>query len=410
MQIAPEKIHARKSTEALRILVVTSVFPNAVHPEWGIFNGHAVRHLAEVARVRVVSPVKWFPGLGWASRRERALAAIPKFTEYHGIKVTHPRYFRTPGFGHSWHAWLYRRSLEQHVKQAITEHRPHVILAVWAYPDGVAVQQIAAELGIPVVIKCIGSDIHQFLNDSARQPLIMDALRGASRVVAVSERLARLMVQHGAPPEKMDVVYNGVDRQVFRPMSRGEARAALKLPAHGKILLCVANLVPIKRHHDLLQAFQILRRHLGIEARLVLAGDGPLMRPLLRQAEALRIANEVRFAGACAQSQIPLWINACDAVCLASGNEGLPNVLVEALACGRPVVATQVGGIPELVRTPEHGRLVQVGDPVAMAQAMAEGLGRSWNSRQISACPQVISWEQSTTQLFASLTRAHSMQ
>jgi glycosyltransferase involved in cell wall biosynthesis len=397
-----------RPAEALRILTVSSVFPNAVHPEWGIFNGHSIRHLAAVARVRVVSPVKWFPGLRVASRRERALARIPPAADYCGLDVSHPRYFRTPGFGLSWHAWFYRRSLQRHIERLVAEHRPDVLLAVCAWPDGVAVQQIGEDLGIPVVIKCNGSDIHQLLGDRLRGPRILDALHRAARIVTVSGDLSRLIALHGVSGDKVDVVYNGVDRQLFRPIARPAARAALGIPHEDTVLLCVANLVPIKGHHDLLRAFQLLRDRLAVDARLVLVGDGPLRRALEDDVHALRLGAHVTFAGARPQREVPSWIGASDAVCLASGNEGLPNVLVEALSCGRPVVATRVGGVPELVRSDAYGRLVRPGDAMAMARAMQEVLRRPWDPQLLCACPQLTTWEQSTTQLLAALSRARS--
>jgi glycosyltransferase involved in cell wall biosynthesis len=392
----------RSERRQRRVLAINSLFPNAMQPYWGIFNACALEYLSSMANVQVVAPVKWFPGLGLASAHERKLSKIPAKCDHHGIPVTHPRYFRTPGFGRQWHGWMYYASLKKHLIKTIEEFRPDVLLASWAHPDGYAVQRLGKELGIPVAVKCLGSDIHQLLNDK-RKDQVLEALAKCDLVISVSESLRDLIARHGVDRSKIQVVYNGVDREVFRPMPRGDARRLLKLPQYGKLLLCVAALVPIKRHGDLLQAFRdVIHKH-KLEAQLVLVGEGPLRQELTNLTRRLNISEHVKFAGSCKHDQIPLWVNASDVVCLTSGNEGLPNALVEALACGRPVVATNVGGVSELIESDEYGRLVRMGDVTAIAQALCDVLGRPWDIHTLSACPKVISWNQSSAQLLESL-------
>ena len=405
-QAPAQKAKVRSSVARLRVLAVNSLFPNHVQPYWGIFNAHALKYLAALADVRVISPVKWFPGLAWTSDAERRLTQVPAAAEYHGIPVSYPRFFRTPGFGRRWHSWMYAASIRRHLINAVQEHKPDVLLASWTHPDGCAVQQLGARLGIPVVIKCLGSDVHQLLSEPARGAQVLDAFSRCARIVTVSEGLRTIIVGRGIPAEKVERVYNGVDRIIFHHVPRAEARAKLNLPPHGKILLCVANLLPIKGHSDLLHAFKIVRRNHKIDAQLVLVGEGPLRKSLTEEARTLGILEYVKFAGSCKHDQVPQWINASDAVCLASHNEGLPNVLVEALACGRPVVATKVGGIPELVSSPQYGRLVDAGDSLSMAQSIREVLGCVWEPEILAACPEVISWQESATALRDVLLRA----
>jgi len=396
------------SARRLRVLAITSLFPSEVQPYWGIFNALALESLSELADVRVISPVKWFPGMSLLSKAERRLARIPLRNNHRGIPVTYPRFFRTPGFGRGWHGWMYGASIQRHLRSVVSEFHPDVLLASWAHPDGYAVQKLGKALGLPVVIKCLGSDIHQLLHDSARKEQVISALASCERVITVSESLKDMISAQGIPAERIERVYNGVDRSVFRPMPRTEARGTLNLPLHGKMVLCVASLLPIKRHRDLLNAFQLSLKQHSIESRLVLVGEGPLRQELGRQAERLGIAGSVKFAGGCKHADVPKWVNAADVVCLASENEGLPNVLVEALACGRPVVATRVGGIPELVSSREYGRLVRPGDPAAMADAINEVLSTAWNPRALSACPQVISWRESAQALLRVLAGVHA--
>jgi glycosyltransferase involved in cell wall biosynthesis len=390
----------------LKVLAVTTIFPNSSAPNLGVYNACALAQLARLAMLRVIAPIKWFPGLALLSKAERALVGIPEICEHRGIPVSHPRFFRTPGFGRKWHGWMYEISLRRHIETMAADFNPDVLLAICAHPDGVAVQRIGERLKIPVVIKCMGSDIHELLNKDPRGAQVLTALNRCARIVTVSDGLIRPVVEQGVPREKIDVIHNGVDRDLFHPMPRSGAREALRLPQYGKMVLCVGNLVPVKRHCDLLAAFNILRRKHEIEATLIILGDGPLRRELEMKTRRMGLGEHVKFAGGCPQNLVPLWINACDTLCLASANEGLPNVLREALSCGRPVVATDVGGVSELVSAPAHGRLVQPGDPESMAQALNEALGRAWDVQELAACPQVISWQQSARMLFESLRRA----
>jgi glycosyltransferase involved in cell wall biosynthesis len=391
----------------LRTLAVTSLFPNPVQPTWGIFNARVIEHLAEVSDVRVIAPVKWFPGGAHISREEERLSRVPACSVHAGIEVTHPRVFRTPLIGRSLHGEMYAASIKGHVRRAVEAFRPDVIFASWAHPDGYAMQRLGEELGLPVVIKCLGSDLHQLLGDKGRGPRIVSALTRAARVVTVSEKQRELLVARGVPTSRIDTVYHGVDKRMFHPSPKAEARAALGLPAEGEIVTCVAALLPIKRHVDLIAAFERLRRRAEHrDARLVLVGEGPLRGSLERAAASLGLGEHVRFTGNRPHDEVARWMKAADAVSLASDDEGLPNVLVEALACGRPVVATRVGGIPELVRSEEHGRLVAPRDPAALSEALHDVLSRPWSPEALAACPDVISWEESTERLLATLRAA----
>ena len=391
---------------ALSTLVVTSLFPNNVQPTWGVFNARSIEHLARVADVRVIAPVKWFPGLSLISKGERELGRIPAASTHRGIEVTHPRVFRSPGVGRWLHDKFYEVSIRDHVQRLTDKRRPDVILAAWAHPDGCAMQQLGDQLGIPVVVKCLGTDVNGLLQEPRRGERVLASLRRSARVITVSERLRQVLISRGIPEKKIDVIYHGVDRGIFRPRPQQEVRATLDLPTHNKFIVCVAELVPIKRHVDLIDAFSILRSRFGHDVSLVLVGDGPLRAAIAQQVVARGLEGHVWMAGCYPHPLIAQWMAASDLVCLASDNEGLPNVLVEALACGRPVVATDVGGVSELVSSIDHGRLVPRRRPAELAQAMHEVLSRSWDPTRLSACPQVISWEQSTERLVESLARA----
>jgi glycosyltransferase involved in cell wall biosynthesis len=388
----------------INVLGLGTIFPNEKQPNLGVFSALAFDALSEFASVRYVAPVPWFPGFGLLSRRERSLSRIPPKSQWGRVPVTHPRLFRTPGCLRFLHPRFYVRSLRQHLRDLAAEKNPDVILATFAHPDGVAAVQLGRELKIPVVIKCIGSDVHQLLYERRRGTQILDAMHACAGIVTVSRSLRDILVKFGVPENKIDIVYNGVDREKFSPQPQSLARQKLKLPA-GRWIVCVGNLQPIKRHKDLLEAFvQVRSRVRG--AKLAIVGDGALEKELHDLARALGVCDDVYFAGARLHTEIPLWMNAADTVCLASANEGMPNVLCEALACGRPVVATAVGGIPELIDCPEAGRLVAPCNPADLARGLIEVLQPRFSTRPNLDRPELNSWRDSASALLRSLHKA----
>jgi glycosyltransferase involved in cell wall biosynthesis len=395
---------SRPGAARLRVLALNGLFPNPVRPAWGSFNADMLEHLAARADVRVIAPLRWSPAAGWTGAPEGALRRVPRRVRHGSLEVSHPRYPRVPLLVRRWHGALQAAVLWPHVARIARAHRPDVLLASWAYPDGFAAERLGARLGVPVVIRCLGSDLHQYLADPPRRGPLLRALARCAAIVTVSAALARLLARHGVPASRVDVVYNGVDRERFRPGDVAAARRALGLPAAGAIVLCVAHLVPVKGHHTLLQAAARLMARRA-DLTLVLVGDGPLRAALAQETQALGRADRVRFAGERPHAEIPRWMAASDAVALASLDEGLPNILVEALACGRPVVTTAVGGVPELVSSAAYGRLVPPDDPAALAEALDAVLARAWDPAALAACPALCSWAESTDRLLAVLRR-----
>ncbi len=280
--------------------------------------------------------------------------------------------------------------------------RVDVVLGAWAYPDGFASVVIADMLGVPSVIKLHGSDINVVARMPGPRRHFAWALPRASRIVAVSRPLAERAVELGAAPDRVDVVPNGIDREAFRPRDRSQARRALGLSNEARIILYVGHLSREKGAHDLLRAFQTLGARLP-SAELVMVGDGAGTRACRALAETLGVT--VRFVGAQPHETIPLWLAACDVLALPSWNEGMPNVVVEALASGRPVVATAVGGIPDVVKG-VLGTLVAAHDVNALGNALVRTLTAAHDPHAISAALDRPDWATSASLLHVSLLRA----
>lgn len=271
------------------------------------------------------------------------------------------------------------RSLAIHLHQA---RRFDCIDAHYVYPDGFAAVMLAKRLGIPVIVSARGTDINLFPSFPTIRPMIRWTLQHCTGIISVSSALKKLMVSLGIPDSKIAIIGNGVDTERFRLMERKCARRLLNLPEDVPILVCVASLREAKGQQHLMAAVgKIAPKH--PELRLYLVGEGPEREKLEQLRLELGLPEVVTLVGSRNNEEIPLWLNAADLSLLPSLREGWPNVVMESLACGTPVVATPVGEIPEILASPEVGVIAEP-DAVSLAEAIDTALGRSWDRKAIS--------------------------
>lgn len=373
----------------LSVLVLTNLFPSNVDPGYAPFNRRQLALLGEMADVEVYNVVPW-RFARWSAKGESSRVVRSEVID--GLPVLHPRLPAIPGLP-SLNAGLYAAAVLPEILRR--RRRYDVILASYAYPDGCAGVLVGRALGRPVVVKCHGSDLNRVPNDRAARIQIQALLPRADRVVAVSRKLAERALELGVSPGRLDVVYNGVDRERFFPQDRAGARRRLGLPADEKLVLFVGHLAEHKGAEDLLEAAALLDRSVGV----AFAGDGPLR-------DRIAASDRVRALGHLDRDEVAEWLAACDLLCLPSWGEGMPNVVREAHAAGRPVVATAVGGIPEAVHAPELGRLVPPKDPSKLAEALAAQLSAAADPARIVSLAEVPTWRESAAALLASLERA----
>lgn len=378
----------------MKVLVLTNLFPTPWDPLRGTFNRQQFERLGRRHALEVLTAVDF---------RER-LRAPRGSVEVPGLRTDHFVFVYPPRVGRALHAACWLASLLLQRGRRLRAAGYDCILASWGYPDAVAAGWLARLLGIPYVVKVHGSDLNVQATHALRRPQIAASLRGAAAVVAVSRALAGKAVALGADERRVHTLYNGVDGSRFTPGDKAAARARLGLGMDGPLVLYVGNLKQSKGCLDLLEAFAVTQPAQP-QARLVYVGEGPCRAPLLARAWELDIEARVRLAGAMPHAVLPDWFRAADLLCLPSHNEGVPNVVLEAMACGTPVVATRVGGIPEVV--PNHaGRLVPLGDAAALADALAAALAQEWNHDAIAAHARGFNWEANIDQLDAILQQA----
>jgi glycosyltransferase involved in cell wall biosynthesis len=359
------------------VVVLSSLFPSRVQPTAGVFVRERMFRVGRELPIAVVAPTPWFPLQGLLRRfRPGFRAGAPAYERQQGIDVWFPRFFSVPGMLKRLDGWAMAIGAWPRLRQLQRAGRLDLIDAHFAYPDGYAATLLGRWLKVPVTITLRGTEVRH-ARDAALAPLLRVALQRATRVFAVSESLRRVAVDLGTAPEKVLVVGNGVDLERFTPLPRGEARRRLGLYAAGPVLITVGALVERKGFHRVIDLLPALRERFPGLTYLVVGGaspEGDWTERLRRQAASLGLGDAVRFLGPLTPDELCVPLSAADVFVLATRNEGWANVLLEAMSCGLPVVATDVGGNAEVVCAPELGVVVPFGDTVALRCAIEEVL------------------------------------
>jgi len=383
----------------LNILTFSTLYPNAEQPRHGIFVEQRLRQLMAdfPVRAQVVAPVPWFPSTKSRFEQYGAYARVMDHEQRNGIDVVHPRFLVIPALSWRIAPFLLYLGARNAVRAIVRERAPvNLIDAHFYYPDGVAAVMLGRELGIPVTITARGNDLSLMPAYRLPRRAIQWAMTRAAASITVCEALKKSLVDLGGDDRSITVLRNGVDLELFRPEPRTEARAALGV--HGMVLLSVGHLIERKGNHVTIAALRDLP-----DATLVLVGDGPERAALQALAQDCGVADRVRFAGAVDQSRLRFYYSAADALVLASSREGWANVLLEAMACGTPVVATAIWGTPEVVRAPAAGVLVDE----RTAGAVADGVQRLFAAlperTATRAYAEQFSWQETSAGLYALL-------
>src|SRR5262245_33211272 len=337
----------------MKLLTFATLYPSAARPGHGIFVETRLRHLLASGAVQsvVVGPVPWFPVPSEGFGRYGILARTPRRETLHGIDVRHPRFPLVPRVGMSTAPFLLAAASARALREVREGgHDFEVIDAHYFYPAGVAAALLGRRFGRPVVITARGSDINLIARHAIPRRLIVWAARRAAAVVTVSHALKGATERLGVDPQSISVLRNGVDAHAFRPLDRDAERSRLGVP--GRLLLSVGNLVELKGNDLVSQSLSALP-----DTILCLVGEGPDRGRLEALVRGMAVGDRVRFLGQLPQSELPRYYSAADALVLASSREGWPNVLLEAMACGTPVVASRVGGTPEIVTSAAAGVL-----------------------------------------------------
>lgn len=386
------------------VLALSTLYPNPVNPRFGTFVARSLEALAKRGdwRVTLVNPLGLPP---LALGRYRPLAELPAVSEEGGITIHRPHFTLIPRIGARRNAAAIARAVLPLVRRIQTETPIDVLDAQFFFPDGPAAAEIALATGLPLSIKARGSDISFWGDYSYARDQMLSAARTATGLLAVSHDLAGQMAAMGMDAGKITVHYTGLDRDRFRPLGHTQLRRRLseelgfELPNNAPLLACVGALIERKGQGIAIEA---LRDIPG--ARLVLIGKGEDEARLRALAVSEGVADRVHFAGSIDHDLMPLILSAADVMVLPTVAEGLANAWVEALACGTPVVTSDVGGARELINCDTAGRLVD-----RNASAVAAGINAILNNpparADVAALTESFSWEANAAALAAHYER-----
>jgi glycosyltransferase involved in cell wall biosynthesis len=382
----------------LRVLTLSTLYPDRTRPAFGGFVERQTRALAARPGVEVkVAAAFAVPvlGLGRFHPLYRDLLALPRRETWNGLDVLRVPFPTLPKIGGRINPWSLARTLVPIVDRLRAEFPFDVIDAEFFYPDGPAAVALGRRYGVPVSIKARGSDIHLWGGIPAIRDRIVAAGRAADGLLAVSAALRGDMIALGLPSERIRVHHTGVDQSLFRPRDRTAAKAALRV--EGPLVVSVGNLIPLKGQALLIEAMTDLPG-----ATLLIAGGGPDRAALSAQIAEAGLSDRVRLLGALPHDALPGLFAAADVMALPSAREGLANVWVEALACGTPIVITDVGGARELVDRSAAGRLVER-TPEGIAAGIRAVLADPRPQDEVAEAAKRFTWERNSETLYEHL-------
>jgi len=379
----------------MRILTLATLFPAACRPNFGIFVERQTSALTAVrdVAVTVVNPVGIAPWPLSQFGEQAILRNLPNQEQWGELDVYRPQFTAVPKFGGRFNPAAIAKAVLPLAKKMHAQMGFDLIDAEFFYPDGPAAMRLSQALGIPYTIKARGSDIHHWGAQSGCAAQILEAADKAAGLLAVSGALKADMVALGMDAAKIRVHYTGLDQTRFLPRDRVTEKA--KLGISGPLILSVGALIPRKGQDLLIAALPSLP-----DAMLMLAGKGESESDFRALAAELGVADRVAFLGSVPHDDLPALFAAADIMALVSASEGLANAWVEALACGTPIIASDVGGIRELVKTPEAGRIV-ARTPQAIAAAVHDILANPPSHEAVAANVSAFSWDENARQLAA---------
>jgi glycosyltransferase involved in cell wall biosynthesis len=379
----------------MKLLTFTTLYPSAVQPIHGIFVENRLRRLEATGEteVRVVAPVPWFPYSGaWTGAYGR-YREVPAQEERHGLSVIHPRYPLIPKVGMTIAPTLLALSQRRVIADIIAGGYDFDVLdAHYFYPDGVAAALLGKWFNKPVVITGRGTDLNLIPRYTLPRLQIQWAARRAAGMITVCQALKDSLVELGTSPDRVRVLRNGVDLELFHmpvEATRAETRRAHGMK--GITLLSVGHLIERKGHHLIIEALPNLP-----DVTLYIAGEGSERTRLEKIAKDLGVAERVRLLGLIPQAALPALYAAADALVLASSREGWANVLLEAMACGTPVVASPIWGTPEVVAEHAAGVLMPERSSAGVVRGVTALLSSLPDRAATRAYAERFSWDATT--------------
>ena len=394
------------------LLVFSTLFPNVRQPNAGVFIRERMFRVAKELPVVVVAPQAWFPFQSVIRLfKPHFRPTVPKYENQDGIDVYHPRFLSVPGVFKSLDGFFLAVSSYWLLRSLKQRQCFNIIDAHFAYPDGYAASLLGRWLKLPFTITLRGTEA-RLIKLPAMQQRMLQAMKQAARVYSVSASLKQVVVDAGINPDKVMVVGNGVDTSRFKPLDKLEARSQLDIPDDARVLITVGALCERKGFHRVLEVLPEIRQRFQNCHYLIVGGataEGDWEAKLKQQVAELGLQDVVHFLGSLSPDQLKLPLSAADVFVLSTRNEGWANVILEAMACGLPVIASDVGGNAEVVANDVLGTIVPFDDSEALKNGLLQALMPEWDASSIIAYARDNSWDQRVAVLTAEFTRLLSV-
>jgi teichuronic acid biosynthesis glycosyltransferase TuaC len=380
----------------LKILAISYLFPNSQQPNHGIFVLNRLKAMSQYADITVINPVADSP-VHKHIDKFKGLQDIPLEEELHGVHVYHPRFFSIPGHLKSLEVISYRRAVWSVVKSLPVDF--DLIDLHWTFPDLPTGAWLSNKFDVPFNVTLRGMEAFHQQDSGLRKYIVSHCLKKVDKVISLSEEMANKANELAGTASKTVVIRNGVDTDKFYYLDQTQCRKKLNLSLNEKIILGVGALIHRKGFDLVIKGLEELLSVQGLEnTKFYILGsqgsEGDYRRELKQFIEYHNLENSVILVGQVANSELITWYNAADVFCLSSRGEGSPNVLTEALACGTPAVATNVGSVPEIMASEtDLGFCVENENQEEITNKLIQVLQRSYDNKRQAANFSKYTWD-----------------
>ena len=386
----------------MKILVFTTVYPNKKQSNLGIFVRERITRVADHCEIKVLAPIPYFPLAGLLKKKYRYCNCIPPIENQNGIDVYHPKFFIVPGimkFLDGFFLYFFAKRTAKKIQKTFDFQ---LIDSHFAYPDGFAAILLGRYFKKPVTITLRGT-INRLINYKVRKQLIKFALQKADKIFSVSSYLVKLAKTLGIDDNKFVVIPNGVDVSKLQLLNKFECREKLGISSTKKVIISVGALVERKGHHRVIEALPALKKEYPDIIYLVVGGssvEGDMGGSLKAQVKQLGLEENVCFTGEVPHDSVNRLLCASDVFVLATRYEGWANVFCEAMACGLPIVTTDIGGNSEVVKEGKTGLIVPFGNCNALTNALSKALTKEWDREAIIEYARNRTWEKVAEEVY----------